>query len=357
MRKEILYAIIAGALFGLVIAFGIWKANKPLVSNSDTENQTEETKLEDNMEGGQNNSNGIEIAKPQNYQVIASTKTIVSGVTTPDSWVVVSGFEDTIQKSDDKGAFEIEFDLDAGYNELLVTSINNIGESAKAKLIVVSSTQFESEEKDENTASDSGDIKENVEQKLQDAKSIPLAFIGSVTDISSSTIEIKKFQDPLSPTSSEILQIATEAETTYSKDGDSPKIIKFEDLAIGDFIIAMGRKNGNGVLHSSRVVVSDTPTPLGLNIELTRFNSLSKNIVSLTKFSDNQKIDLSVDKNTNTYSNTGKLIGEDDLEESDLVISTYTEVDGKQTARSLFNVNPNDTPKPTSTPLPSPQTP
>ena len=153
MRKEILFAILAGVTFGLIIAFGVWRANVALKPES-----VKTSAPEDSSEAAQADF-GITIAKPQNYQVITSSPTVISGVTKPEAWVSVSAEdEDYIINADEDGAFEVEVDTVGGVNEIVITAFDEDGAQVEEKLVFVYSTEFAKqigeEEETESTTSE-----------------------------------------------------------------------------------------------------------------------------------------------------------------------------------------------------------
>jgi hypothetical protein len=140
MRKEILYAIFAGAVFGIIIAFGVWRANTALEPETKTSNeargQATPAPSTDEFE--------IALAKPDNHDVITESPALVSGVTSPLTWVSISGEdEDYIVKSDETGKFEQDVDLEGGVNQIVITAFSEEGEKVEENLLVVYSTQFE----------------------------------------------------------------------------------------------------------------------------------------------------------------------------------------------------------------------
>ena len=143
MRKEIIFAILAGAIFGLVIAFGIWKANSSMKSN-----KTQGDEVAQNVNSPNNNvSSGdfnITLIKPETNTVISNSTTTVSGITKPDVWVTISSEEDDyIIKTGNDGSFEEDVELIAGVNEIIVTGIDEeTHESVSEKFLVVYSTEF-----------------------------------------------------------------------------------------------------------------------------------------------------------------------------------------------------------------------
>lgn len=137
MRKEILFAILAGVTFGLIIAFGVWRANVALRPNG-----TKTTAPEDASETAQADF-GITIAKPQDYQVVTASPTTITGIAKSDVWVVISAEEeDYVAKTDENGEFEIEVDVIGGVNEIIITAFDNDGAEIQEKLTLVYSSEF-----------------------------------------------------------------------------------------------------------------------------------------------------------------------------------------------------------------------
>lgn len=232
MRKEILFAIIAGGAIGLLVAFGVWKVNFNLkgtstkTSNAPTPTSTTSDKQEVFK---------IILEKPVNKQVITETPVLVSGITKPNTYVVVSGENgDGIMNSSASGSFNSNVDLTGGANQIGIMAFDTDGNSAKANLTVIYSGQY-----------------------TQDASNSaqPQAYIGTVTDISNSVIQIKNDMG-------DIEQISGTANASYiDTRNNTTKQIKATDVAIGDYLIAMGIKDGNNILTSSRLLVTDPLAP------------------------------------------------------------------------------------------------
>jgi hypothetical protein len=91
-------------------------------------------------------------------------------------------------------------------------------------------------------------IREKVREKLDKARNLPKAYLGTVTDITEDTIQINNRQD-------EIQQISVDIEeTTFIKIAKTTTKIKLEDIGIGDFVVAMGFENGNKILEAKRIL-------------------------------------------------------------------------------------------------------
>jgi len=110
----------------------------------------------------------------------------------------------------------------------------------------------------ETSTDEANSVRDNVQKKVEEARIIPFAYIGTVTDIAEQTIQINKFIfSKTKEDAGEIQQISVDEENTvFVKVTKSTTFVKFSDLAIGDFIIAMGFKNGNGVLEGKRILIT-----------------------------------------------------------------------------------------------------
>jgi hypothetical protein len=252
MRKEVLFTIIAGAILGIVIAFGIWRTNASLSINE--EEVEENPSQEQEITPTPTLEHRLTLAKPNNLQVFNSSQTAISGITRPDTWVVLSAEEeDRLFITGNNGEFNQEIDLIGGINQIVIFSFIDNSETAKEDLTLVYSTKFPSNQPSETDATDEAEIlKEKVEEKIEKAANVSQAYIGTITDIVESSIQIKSSDD-------EIKQISiNQEEASLVKVNKTTKNIEFSDVAIGDFIIAMGYlKENNGVLEAKRIVVSD----------------------------------------------------------------------------------------------------
>ena len=145
MRKEILFAILAGVTFGLIIAFGVWRANVALRPDG-----VSTTAPEDPPSTVQGDF-GITVAKPQDYQVITTSPAILTGISKPNIWIVVSAEEeDYVAKTDESGEFEIKVDVVGGVNEIIITAFDNDGTEAQEKLTLVYSSEFAKQTEGDN---------------------------------------------------------------------------------------------------------------------------------------------------------------------------------------------------------------
>ena len=118
-------------------------------------------------------------------------------------------------------------------------------------------------------------IREKVQEKIKNIESNPKAYFGVVTDISDTTIQLKGESD-------EILLVSVDTQTTkFIQVNQASKAIKYSDLAIGDYLIAMGFKNGNEVLEAKRILVTQPLEKPKQEIIYGKVQSIAKKSVSI----------------------------------------------------------------------------
>jgi len=205
MRKEVLYAIIAGISIGLLAAFGTWRVSK-LVKVTPAPVTKKEVITTKNIDS-------VTIDGLKNYDVVIENPTI-KGLYTPNADIVISTQDsDYYVKSNSEGEFELQIEIPAG---LSIIKIND------TKLALVYSTEVEA-----------GSV----------------SYAGTITDISSGTIQVKGEKG-------EIKQISTAETTTYINTLKKNIEVKQTDLAIGDYIVAIGKTNNNKVLSTERILIT-----------------------------------------------------------------------------------------------------
>lgn len=134
MRKEALIAISAGFVFGLLITFGIYTANKALKQKSKTtaDLPTPEASLPAPSPSPQSS---LEILEPENNLVTAKSKVTLSGKTEPNISVAILGEEyENIVITDKDGLFSDEVPLISGANEIRAM-LENRENSEQEKII------------------------------------------------------------------------------------------------------------------------------------------------------------------------------------------------------------------------------
>lgn len=260
MRKEVLFAIIAGIFVGLVVAFGVWRTNSVLQDKNGVSQENESTTRE---ETPKTNGSGLTIASHEEGDVVSESPIAISGITKPNSWVAVSGEnEDYIVKANESGSFRVDVELTGGVNQLLYLAVDEAsGETIRHKQTIVYSTEFEEQLEDitstettsQEEATDEGDpIRERVKEKVEAARRNPKAYIGSITDKTENTLQLRNGQGEI-----KLVSVSID-ETSIVTVDDTTTDTSFDEVAIGDFVVAMGFANENNVLEAIRVLLTET---------------------------------------------------------------------------------------------------
>ncbi len=196
----------------------------------------------------------------------------------------------------------------------------------------------------QDTSTSESDIRQKVIKKVEEVLKKPKAYIGIVTDISSNNLQIKS-------DSSEIQQISvTPGQITVIKAGKVNKEIKLTDVAIGDFIVAMGFKNGNNVLNAKRILSTSALASPTASSHYGTVSKTDKKSLTLRTLSTGQETQIVVDKNTdiNELKGTKSVsLTLSDINEEDLVIVII--IKDTQKARTIFVIK-SSTPLPKATP-------
>lgn len=266
MRKELVWATIVGISLGLVIAFGVWRVNANLKPKNIFVNSTPRPKT---------NPSDFQIVLdgPENNDVVTTSSTTVSGITKPLSWITVSGEDDDyIIQADNEGVFTQDVNLISGVNQIKITAFDAAGSQSIQKVLVVYSSAFQTKisSATPTDATSDASIRQKVEAKVESLLNKPKAYIGTVTDITDSTIQIKT-------TESEIKQISTDIDkTTVIKSNPTTKTVKLTDIAIGDFIVGMGYVNSTSVLSAQRILITDPVTDPRVTATLGKVSDIDK---------------------------------------------------------------------------------
>lgn len=121
----------------------------------------------------------------------------------------------------------------------------------------------------------SSTIEEQVKRRIDDIKNSPKAYVGTVTDKTQNTLQIRTEKEEIKMVS------ADPATTIVKKDQDKSTPSKYDDVAIGDFIIAIGFRNGNDVLNAKKIIITSNPTAPKRKIIKAKIASNLKNQVKI----------------------------------------------------------------------------
>ena len=234
MRKETVLAIVAGVSIGLITAFGIWRVTTAIKKNA-TESEIANTPV-----SVPDKDFSFVIANLSDFDVVTQSPMTINGMTKPLSNIIISTFEnDFFGTSKEDGSFEVKVELPVSLSEIKAVNFDSDGNSSETNIKIVFSEEF---------------------KKYVETTKKSKAYVGTVTDISGDTIQIKS-------ANGEILQAGVVEETTYVNLLKKAIAVKKIDLAIGDYVVAMGLLNGNKVLSAKRILITselvDLPAQAG----------------------------------------------------------------------------------------------
>jgi hypothetical protein len=346
MRKELFFAILAGAALGLIIAFGVWRMNSSLSPNTNPNHQAEASPIPT-----AENNFAVTLTKIANNDVITTNPLTIAGLTKPLSQVAISAqSKDYLTAAGSNGEFSQDITLDSGINQLLIDSFDQGGSFSENITPLVFSSEFAKYQ----TATSSGSISDQVQQKVTEALNKPTADIGSITDIAETTLQVKTEQG-------EILQVSAATDTDFVKNLDNKSTtIKLTDLAIGDYVVAMGTTNGNKVLEAKRILVTNPPGKIQRNILFGRIASSTNKALTFVTLKDQKSYQIAYDKNTDFLVQTGDKVAVIKLAKiaDDDMVFTFNNVgaDGSLTARTVIVVrDAASSPTPALTPTIAPK--
>ena len=184
------------------------------------------------------------------------------------------------------------------------------------------------------------DIRDKVQEKVNAVLDNPFAYIGTVTDISGVNIQIGKFSlnNGKTNSTSEIQQIGTDDNTVFVSIGKTTKTITFDDIAIGDFVISMGYKNGNGVLEAKRILTTEALQPSGREANVFTVREIDGTDISVNKNGDSD-VYIVTTKSADIYIEDEEGVTEDlrasELNIEDKIIVVGIEAEGEIEARTI----------------------
>ncbi len=269
MRKETLTAIIIGVIVGLLLGFGIWRANSAFKNRGSIRltGPTPTPRSEANQLPV--SESALNIISPQDMEVTVNEEITISGITTPRAVVAISSNEnDQVLRANESGKFEASFKLANDLNQILISAFDQNGKEYKEVRGVVYSTEF----KDQKDTGDSENL--SLQDRLKVGSTKPTAFVGTVTDKTDTSLQIKNL-------SGEIQIVAIAEDATFMQSTSTPKAIKYEDVAIGDYVIAMGWEGTKGVLTSQRVLVTNPLSVPKRKIVYGKVASISRRLITL----------------------------------------------------------------------------
>lgn len=143
MRKEVIFAVLVGALLGVTLIIGIKRLNTGVSTNPETADhnlgseEVDQTSPEKIF---------LAISKPLEKEVLTQSPSIISGVSLANSWIVlISEDEEQITKTDQNGEFNFEKDLTGGINKFRLTAFDGDGNKISKDLTLIFTSQLKNE--------------------------------------------------------------------------------------------------------------------------------------------------------------------------------------------------------------------
>lgn len=141
MKKEVIIAIILGFGLGLVITFGIWKANQSLQNRPQPTPTPQALPTPETTPTPAEAGFKLKISEPEDNTLSDQEEITLAGETLPEAVIVIFSEEgEKIIEADDEGFFETEITLTAGANQILIKAFDQEGNQAEKELNLVFST-------------------------------------------------------------------------------------------------------------------------------------------------------------------------------------------------------------------------
>lgn len=286
MRKEQFLAIILGGFIGVFVAFGVWQYFKTMGQRSTSDYAKGDNISEVNEPQIKQE---LSLLKPLPNSVYTNSEIEISGLSNSSALLaIIHGNNSTLSNSNQKGEFDEMVELEAGLSKVSVYSLS-AGKKSIENANVVYSPLVESE------------------QNLK-------LMLGTVTDISEKTIQIKTSEDIIE-------QISVNNETTFATNVTKAEEIEFSEVALGDYIAAIGSTSAeNSVFEANRIIVTSLPEDSELKVVYGKVKALSAKEFIVNDYIDGE---FSVDA-------TGKVNVTKFDEESNFVKARLAEADEGQ---------------------------
>jgi hypothetical protein len=126
MKKEIIFAVSIGLIVGLIITFGMYRAQQAMKGASTINSSiTDALTSPQTSSANQQSEDAFLVTQPEDESLVTEASIHVSGQTYPNSTIVVlGGTTEAIGSSDDKGNFSVAVNLQSGANILSIRVLN-----------------------------------------------------------------------------------------------------------------------------------------------------------------------------------------------------------------------------------------
>jgi hypothetical protein len=269
MRKEQLIAIILGSLLGVTVAFILWKL--PRQNNTPAKGGPQE--ISQKSDGTMTTGTDFSIVSPSQNSVAREETLEIKGFARAGATVVSISEKTALAKASSAGEFSIDASLIPGINTVRLWSFEKDAEPKLTETTLIYSTQLD------------------LDELSRDA----VAMMGAITDIASDTLQVRT-QD------GEIEQLSISSDTTYGSVVNTSKEIGFSDLAIGDFVAALGAKNGDNVMVVKRILVTTQKKPQEIGVIAGTVKALSSSEFLVQTFGSVEEVSIDAKSGVKVYS-------------------------------------------------------
>lgn len=146
MRNELLLAIFAGLIIGLMIAFGVWRINSSVPKQAESPSL-----LRDTADGNSTpqdiraDNSGITVTNIEEGAIYTQSLIKISGTLKSQGTVIISGeTQDYTIRLFDSNTFEQEITLAKGVNRIIVVGFDQVGQKVnELSYLVVYSPEFD----------------------------------------------------------------------------------------------------------------------------------------------------------------------------------------------------------------------
>lgn len=137
MKKEVVVAVLLGLILGLIITYGVYRAQ---FSSSSEQEKTLKQSPEPTTSPELLSS--LVIHSPADESIVDTKEVTVAGTADPNNFIIIfTNDASTITSADTTGAFSVKTSLEAGSNIIEVNSVNEDGQTVTQELVVIYTTQ------------------------------------------------------------------------------------------------------------------------------------------------------------------------------------------------------------------------
>jgi len=145
MKKEIIFALLAGSLLGFASTSFVWYKNQQKKSSPPQASSQEPSGSPSSGPSPTSDLSSqtvkLKISSPQPDELFSKDQIILEGITDPENNIVIVTDSDSyFILPDEKGNFETELELQGGLNQINISATNPAGQIQTETILVTFST-------------------------------------------------------------------------------------------------------------------------------------------------------------------------------------------------------------------------